>query len=354
MSKYWSTTVRNLEPYIPGEQPQDRKYIKLNTNESPYPPSPLAVEAIREAAGESLRLYPDPNCLELRQAIADYYALVPEQVFVGNGSDEVLAFAFQALFDPLKTIVFPEITYTFYPVYANLYGLKYQTIAQGDDFRIDPEPYCSGTAGGIILANPNSPTGTYLPLSAIEKVLCSNPQCVVIIDEAYIDFGGESAAQLINRYPNLLVMQTFSKSRCLAGLRVGFALGQPELIQALDRVKNSFNSYTLDRLAQRGARAAILDREYFEETRRKVIQTRERIIPVLRGLGFQVIDSQANFVFISHPAVPAEQLFSRLKEQGILVRHYRLPRIVNYLRVTIGTDLEMERFLEVIAGLVKA
>lgn len=352
MSKFWSKTVQNCDPYIPGEQPKDQQYIKLNTNESPYPPSPAAVKAMLAAVGDKLRLYPDPNCDELCQSIAEFYGINAEQVFVGNGSDEVLAFAYQAFFDPGKPIFFPEITYTFYPVYANLYGLDYRTIAQEEAFAIPLEQFCTGEAGGIILANPNSPTGTYLPLQSIERVIGSNPNCVVIIDEAYIDFGGDSAVQLINKYPNLIVMQTFSKSRCLAGLRVGFALGQPDLITALNRIKNSFNSYTLDRLAQVGASVAMQDREYFEKTKARVIKTRETITPALQALNFQVIKSQANFVFISHPLVSAEQLFWQLKERGILVRHYKHARIDNYLRVTIGTDLEMEQFLKVMAELV--
>ena len=352
MSKYWSKTARNSEPYTPGEQPKNQQYIKLNTNESPYPPSPVAVQAMIAAVGDKLRLYPDPNCDELRQSIADYYRVGAEQVFVGNGSDEILAFSYQAFFDPGKPILFPEITYTFYPVYANLYGIDYRTVAQDELFDVPLEEFCSGEAGGIILANPNSPTGNYVPLSSIERVLSSNPNCVVIIDEAYIDFGGDSAVQLINKYPNLLVMQTFSKSRCLAGLRVGFAVGQQDLITALNRIKNSFNSYTLDRIAQVGASEAIRDEKYFSETKTKVINTRERIKPVLEELNFQVVSSQANFIFISHPTITGEQLFRQLKERSILVRHYSLPRISNYLRVTIGTDEEMNQFLKIIAALV--
>lgn len=352
MSKYWSRTAQRIEPYVPGEQPQVKQFIKLNTNESPYPPSPQAIKALQAAITDKLRLYPDPNCTELHQAIAEYYGLEPDQVFAGNGSDETLAFAFQAFFDPGKPVLFPEITYSFYPVYASLYGLDYRTVPQDEEFCISLEALCTGEAGGIILANPNSPTGICLPLSAIEEVIRSNPQCVVIIDEAYIDFGGESAVPLIAEYPNLIVMQTFSKSRCLAGLRVGFALGRPQLLTALMRIKNSFNSYTLDRLAQIGACAAIGDREYFEETRAKIIKTRSELIPALENLGFKVCESRANFLFISHPSVPAISLLRQLKERGILVRHYQQPPIENYLRVTIGTAEEMEQFITAVSAIV--
>ncbi|MGB3972592.1 MAG: histidinol-phosphate transaminase [Peptococcia bacterium] len=344
MSKYWSRAVHSCQPYTPGEQPRGQSFIKLNTNENPYPPAPSVLKAIKEKSNDSLRLYPDPECLELRQTIAEYYGLDVDAVFCGNGSDEVLAFAFQAFFDPGREILFPKITYTFYPVYASLYNLDYHTVDMDENFNIQLEKLCSGEAGGIILANPNAPTGKFLPLSDIRQIIMANPQCVVIVDEAYIDFGGESALKFIQEYPNLLVIQTFSKSRSLAGLRVGFACGHKDLITALNRIKNSFNSYPLDRLAQVGAIAAIKDQAYFEETRQKVIKTRETVVPILRRLGFRVIDSLTNFVFISHNQVPAEELFQRLREKGILVRHYSLPRINNYLRVTIGTETEMVQF----------
>lgn len=352
MSNYWSKVAQSCRPYTPGEQPRGRSFIKLNTNENPYPPADSVLKAIQASLGMSLRLYPDPECLELKQTIAEYYGLQTEEVFCGNGSDEVLAFAFQAFFDPDKTIVFPEITYTFYPVYATLFKLTYQTIAQDEDFNIPIQDLCSGEAGGIILANPNAPSGKFIPLADIRRILEQNPQCVVIIDEAYIDFGGESAIPLIKQYPNLLVVQTLSKSRSLAGLRVGFACGQGHLITALDRIKNSYNSYPLDRLAQVGAIAAFQDTAYFEETRAKIIKTREWLVPALKKLGFKVIDSLANFIFISHPQIPGSTLFSQLREQGILVRHYSLPKIDNYLRVTIGTDQEMEHFHQVLTKLV--
>lgn len=352
MSKYWSRTVHHCEPYTPGEQPRGQSFIKLNTNENPYPPAPSVLKAISDNNGESLRLYPDPECLELRQTIAEYYGLQEKEVFCGNGSDEVLAFAFQAFFDPGRTILFPEVTYTFYPVYAALYNLDFKTITLDKEFTVPLDQFCGGEAGGIILANPNAPTGKFVPLNGIRHLLEKNPQCVVIIDEAYVDFGGESALQLIKEFPNLLVVQTFSKSRSLAGLRVGFACGQKDLIMALNMIKNSFNSYPLDRLAQAGAIAAIRDQAYFEETRLQIIKTRERLIPALESLGFQVIESLANFIFISHPQVPAASLFQKLRENGILVRHYSVSQIDNYLRVTIGTEAEMERFKQVLADLL--
>jgi len=352
MSRYWSRIAQKCGPYTPGEQPRRQNFIKLNTNENPYPPSEAVIKAIHKALDE-LRLYPDPESLDLRQAIAGYYGLHEDQVFVGNGSDEVLAFAFQAFFDPDKPVLFPEITYTFYPVYARLYGLSYQTVEQDENLAIPVESFCTGTAGGIVIANPNAPTGLLLPLDSVERIIAGNPQCVVIIDEAYVDFGGASAVSLIAKYPNLLVVQTFSKSRNLAGLRVGFALGQQELITALNQIKNSFNSYPLDRLAQAGAAAAIRDREYFAEITAKVIKTREWVIPALRELGFQVPDSRTNFVFISHPEIPGAQLFQLLRERGILVRYYNQPRIENYLRVTIGTDEEMHTFLRELSRIIK-
>ncbi len=347
MSTYWSELTASLEPYVPGEQPKDRTYIKLNTNENPYPPSPKALEAIREAAGADLRLYPDPTCDALCQTIADYYGFAKENVFVGNGSDEILAFAFPAFFSAKRPILFPDITYSFYPVYARLYGIPYETVPTDDLFRIDPKAYAAPN-GGVILPNPNAPTARYLIVNGIKEILEANKEQVVIVDEAYIDFGGESVTPLIAEYPNLLVVQTLSKSRSLAGLRVGMALGHPELIEGLNRIKNSFNSYTLDRLALAGAIASIEDREYFEETNRKVIATRERTTASLRQLGFEVIDSLANFVFVTHPEKEAGVLFSALKERGILVRYFNKPRIDRYLRVSIGTDDEMDAFLNVL------
>ncbi|CUH94987.1 Histidinol-phosphate aminotransferase [Propionispora sp. 2/2-37] len=351
MSKYWSKVVRTLEPYVPGEQPQDKQYIKLNTNENPYPPSPKAMLAMKAAAGEDLRLYPTPTCDDLRQCIANYHGLTKEQVFVGNGSDEVLAFCFLAYFNPGEPILFPDITYSFYPVYASLFHIDYRTVSLNDDFSIPAEKFLQNN-GGIIFPNPNAPTGRYLELEAVEKIIRENSERVVIVDEAYIDFGGESAVRLINQYANLLVVQTFSKSRSLAGLRIGFALGQGALIEALDRVKNSINSYTLDRVALAGARESFQDEAYFQTTRGKIMATRERVVAVLQSAGFTVVPSAANFIFISHPEMAAEVIFRQLRDYGVLVRYFNKPRINNYLRVSIGSDEEMDQFVAVLQKIV--
>jgi len=349
MNKYWSQTVKNIKPYVPGEQPKDRKYIKLNTNENPYPPSVKAIEAIKMAANDTLRLYPDPSGDELRDTIAEYFRLERENVFIGNGSDELLAFAFPAFFEPAGLpVLFAEVTYSFYPVYAEFFNIPYRLIPVDDEFNVSVEGYYQEN-GGIIIANPNAPSGKGLSLAAIEKILKQNENSVVILDEAYIDFGGQSAVPLINDYPNLLVIRTLSKSHSLAGLRVGYALGNQDIIEGITRVKDSINSYTVDRLAQAGAREAIKDDAYFQETRSEIIRTRERVSARLRDLGFQVIPSQANFVFISHPQCPGRVLFQSLREKGILVRYFDKPKIDNFLRVTIGTDEEMDRFLEATA-----
>lgn len=351
MSKYWSERVKSLEPYVPGEQPKDRKYIKLNTNENPYPPSPAVINAIKGACGEGLKLYPDPECGELKEAIAEYYHVKKEQVFVGNGSDEILAFSFMAFFNPGKPILFPDITYSFYPVYCKMFDIDYETVPLDGSFNLPVEEFCRKN-GGIIFPNPNAPTSIYLPLEEIRKILESNPDVPVIIDEAYIDFGGESAVSLIESFPNLLVIQTFSKSRSLAGLRVGFALGSTDMIEGLDRVKNSFNSYTLDRLAIAGAIEAIKDREYFLTTRQRIMNTRDRTTVSFRKIGFKVLDSRANFVFISHDRFPAGSIFEQLRERGILVRYFNKPGIDNYLRVTIGSDEEMDCLLGALEEIV--
>ena len=347
MKRFWSERIRNAVPYTPGEQPRDRKFVKLNTNECPYPPSPKVAEAIRAAAGDSLRLYPDPECLALRQAIARREGLGPEQVFCSNGSDEVLAFAFQAFFDPGREIVFPRITYSFYPVYTSYFGLTCRRVPMNPDFS-DPVDELCGNNGGVVLCNPNAPTGIAVGLDVVEQVLRANPEVVVIVDEAYVDFGAQSAVPLIRRYPNLLVVQTASKSRALAGLRVGWAMGQENLIDALRCVRDSINSYTVDRIAQAGARAAIEDEEYFQSIRRRVMTTRERTAKALKELGFTVLPSQANFLFISHPDRDGRQLLDRLRERGILVRWWGDPPIENWLRVTVGADGEMK---ELVRGL---
>ena len=341
MKEFWSDRIRGITPYTPGEQPKNRTFIKLNTNENPYPPSPKAVEAIQEAAGEGLRLYPDPEGTPLIQALARRTGLQENQIFVGNGSDEVLAFAFQAFFGEGSTIVFPDITYSFYPVYANLFGIRCRTIPLREDFTLPVEQFL-GDNDGVVIANPNAPTGIELAQESIRRILEGKPDQVVIVDEAYVDFGGVSALPLIDEYPNLLVVQTASKSRALAGLRVGFAFGNANLIAGINCVKNSINSYTLDRLAIVGATASVEDEDYFQAQRRRVMETRERTAARLRALGFTVLPSQSNFIFVSHPTVPAKTLFAGLREAGILVRYFAQPRIDNYLRITIGTDPDME------------
>jgi len=347
MSKFWSSTVRNLVPYVPGEQPKDKKYIKLNTNESPYPPSPRVLEAVKNAANGDLRLYPDPEFHELRDTVAQYYGLSREEVYAGNGSDELLAFAFQAFFEPGKRIIFPDITYSFYPVYCKLYYLDYETVALDDEFNVPVNEFLKEN-GGIIISNPKAPTAKYMGLDEIRTIVEYNKDSVVIIDEAYIDFGGESAVKLIKEYDNLLVIQTMSKSRCLAGLRLGLVMGSKELIDGIIRVKNSFNSYPVDRLALAGAVEAIRDEKYFRDTVNKIINTREWVSLKLKELGFKVLESKANFLFISHSKINAEVLFNYLRENGILVRFFKKPRIDNFLRVTIGTDNEMEEFIRVV------
>ncbi|NJD08082.1 MAG: histidinol-phosphate transaminase [Methylococcaceae bacterium] len=347
MSKYWSDLVHRLTPYVPGEQPKLSGLVKLNTNENPYPPSPAVMEALQRELGDGLRLYPDPNSERLKASIADFFGLAPDQVFVGNGSDEVLAHAFQALLKHEHPILFPDITYSFYPVYCGLYGIDYRTVPLDEEMAIRVDDYRAPN-GGIVLANPNAPTGRLLELEAIDRLLAANPESPVIIDEAYIDFGGESAAGLLAKHPNLLVIQTLSKSRSLAGLRVGYALGHPQLIEGLERVKGSFNSYPLDRLAAAGAVAALQDREYFEQTRHRVMATREWLREALQQRGFLVIPSSANFLFVRHPQRDAAQLAQFLRDRHIIVRHFRLPRIEQYLRITVGQDAECRALIDAI------
>ena len=351
MSQYWSKRVHELDPYTPGEQPQDQQYIKLNTNENPYPPSPQAITAMRHAASDNMRLYPDPNAQVLKQAIADFYQLTPEQVFVGNSSDEVLAHTFVALLKHEKPLLFPDISYSFYPAYCRLFGITAEQIPLADDFTIRTQDY-ERPNGGIIFPNPNAPSGIALTLTDIEKILRANPESVVVIDEAYIDFGGDTATPLIQQYPNLLITQTFSKSRSLAGLRVGFAMGHPELIEGLERVKNSFNSYPLDRAAIAGATASINDKDYFNETCDKIIHTREKTSQALAQLGFNVLESKTNFVFAKPAKKDAQTLYAALKNKGILVRYFNAPRIDDYLRITIGTDEEMEQLIDTLKTLL--
>lgn len=355
MSVYWNSKVRSLEPYVPGEQPRDRTYIKLNTNENPYPPSPATLQAIRAAASESLRLYPDPTALELRRGIAGRYGVGEDQVFVGNGSDEILAFCFGAFFEAgagAEPILFPDISYSFYPVYADLWGVPFRTPALDEDFRVVVEDYL-GPSGGVIFPNPNAPTGRALPLAEVLRIVEAQAasETVVVVDEAYVDFGAESAVGALSDHPNLLVVHTLSKSRSLAGLRVGYALGNSELIEGLRRVKDSFNSYTLDRCALAGATAALADGEYYEEVSRRIASTRDRTAAALGELGFLGPPSSANFLFLRHPGFRGEELFAALRERGILVRHFRKPRIGEYLRISVGTEEEMDALVEACSDL---
>ena len=351
MNQYWSRRIRDIVPYTPGEQPKDRKFIKLNTNECPYPPSPKVLAAIREAVGESLRLYPDPECLDLRAAIARREGLDVDQVFCGNGSDEILAFAFQAFFDPDREVVFPRITYSFYPVYTDFFGLNRREVPMNPDFS-DPIDLLCGNNGGVVLANPNAPTGIAVGLDVVEKLLRANPDVVVIVDEAYVDFGADSAVELIGRYPNLLVVQTTSKSRALAGLRVGWAMGDPGLIAGLRCVRDSINSYTVDRLAQAGAAAAIRDEDYFQTIRRQVMETRRWTERTLKEKGFTVLPSQANFLFVSSPGRDGKALLDGLRERGVLVRWWDRPEVRDWLRVSVGTDREMALLTAALENLV--
>jgi len=350
MSRFWSPVVHNLSPYVPGEQPRQDGVVKLNTNENPYPPSPRVLAAIA-AATDRLRLYPDPGASALRETIAAHYGVAPEEVFVGNGSDEVLAHTFQALLKHDAPLLFPDITYSFYPVYCGLYGIRYEEVPLDAAMRVEIADYrrpCSA----IILPNPNAPTGIGLPREAIETLVAEHPDQLVVIDEAYVDFGAESAVPLVARHDNLLIVQTLSKSRALAGLRVGFAVGQRPLIEALERVKDSFNSYPLDCLALAGAAAAIADDAWFAETRQRIMANRQSLIGALSGLGFEVLPSVANFVFARHRGHSGADLAARLRERDVLVRHFRKRRIEDFLRITVGTEEQCSRLMAVLRGLI--
>lgn len=346
--RFWSPEVRELEPYVPGEQPKIQNLLKLNTNENPYPPSPKVVEAVQAVLHEqadALRLYPDPDATVLKQAIAKQQNIDVSQVFVGNGSDEVLAHIFKAFFLQDEPILYPDITYSFYPVYSQFFGTKTKEIPLNENFEIDVRDYTQPN-GGVIITNPNAPTSIALSLAEIEQVLQANPDRVVVIDEAYVDFGAESAVSLINRYENLVVCQTTSKSRSLAGLRVGFAIAQSHLIAALEAVKNSFNSYPIDRFAIAAAVASFEDQAYFEEQCQKVITSREKLVRDLTVLGFNVLPSKANFIFATHSQHDAGQLAQKLREQGIIVRYFNKPRINQFLRITVGTDEQNARLVQ--------
>lgn len=350
-SRYWSDVVRDLTPYVPGEQPKLNNLLKLNTNENPYPPSPRVQAAITQELA-NLQLYPDPNSDRLRESLAETYGLSAEQVFVGNGSDEVLAHVFLALLAQDEPILFPDITYSFYPVYCGLYGIDYEEVPLSETLQIRLDDY-RRLNGGIIFANPNAPTGCAVGLADIRRLLEHNTESVVVIDEAYVDFGTESAVGLIHDYANLVVVQTMSKSRALAGLRIGYALGDAELIEGLERVKNSFNSYPIDRLASAGAIAALGDRDYFATMCKQISVTRLALVQNLRELGFEVLPSQANFVFTRHPACDAEDLQAGLRARHVIVRHFDHPRIDQYLRITVGTAEQCVRLMQALQELIK-
>lgn len=345
MKEMWSADLLDMKPYVPGEQPKDRRYIKLNTNENPYPPSPKAIEAIKNAACADLRLYPDGESSDLLAAISEFTGLPATRLFAGNGSDEVLAIAFRAFFASGAKARTPDVGYSFYPVYAELFGTDIEYVPLNDDYTVPVEKFID-TPGGVVLANPNAPTGEALPLHDIERIAAGNPGRLVLIDEAYVNFGAETAMGLIDRYDNLLVVRTTSKAHSLAGIRAGWAMGSENLIAALNTVKNCVNSYTVDRLAQAGAAAAIRDRQYFDECCAKVIATRERTADALRALGFELTNSKTNFLFAKHPAFSAKELFLTLRGRGILVRYWDLPRVNDRLRISIGTDAEMDELVK--------
>lgn len=352
MSRYWSDVVQTLTPYVPGEQPKLADLIKLNTNENPYGPSPKVLAALRAEIGDTLRLYPDPTSEKLRRAIADFHGLTSDQVFVGNGSDEVLAHTFLALLKHDAPLLFPDISYSFYPVYCRLYGIDYCEVPLTETFEISVNDY-RRLNGGIIFANPNAPTGRLLQVSEIERLLKITTGSIVVIDEAYVDFGGLSCTHLVKDYPHLLVVHTLSKSHALAGLRVGYAVGQPLLIEALNRVKDSFNSYPLDRLAQAGATAAIEDRAWLKTSCDKVIASRVRLVSQLIGLGFEVLPSAANFIFAAHAKFSGAIIAGRLRDRNILVRHFSKPaRIAPFLRISVGTDDNCSALISALGSIV--
>lgn len=344
MQQEWMKNLRDIEPYVPGEQSREKNIVKINANENPYPPSPEAIKAINEFDCNRLRFYPDANALEFKKALAEFYGVSVENVFLGNGSDDVLALSFQAFFNSDKPIAYPDITYSFYPVWCRLFNIPYKNYPLDDNFRINPEDYKEQN-GGVIIPNPNAPTSLGEGREFIEKIMEYNKDSVVIIDEAYVDFGGYSSVELTKKYENLLITGTFSKSRSLAGMRIGYAIGSKALISVLEAVKNSYNSYTLNSISMAAGTAAIKDRAYFESTVSKVIATRQRVSEELRALGFTVLNSQTNFLFATHNAINIKDYFEWLKAQKVFIRYFNLPRINNYVRITIGTDDEMNVFL---------
>ncbi len=348
----WEDNVRKVVPYVAGEQPNKPNMIKLNTNECPYPPAPGVAKLAAQMDCEALRLYPDPNTTSLVDTLAEYYEVKPEQVFVGVGSDDVIAMAFMTFFNSDKPILFPDVTYSFYDVWADLYRIPYQTCALDDNWHICPEDYKQPN-GGIIFPNPNAPTGLMEDLSVVEEIIAANQDVIVMVDEAYVDFGGTSALSLVDKYDNLLVVQTFSKSRAMAGMRIGFCIGNEKLIRYLNDVKFSFNSYTMNYPSQVLGVEAVRDDAYFKETTGKIVATRERVKKELKALGFDFPDSKANFVFATHESIPAQEIFQALREADIYVRYWNKPRINNYLRITIGTDEEMDRLLAFLKDYLK-
>lgn len=349
MENLWTKNLRDIEPYVPGEQSKDKDIVKLNANENPYPPSPKAIEALKNIDSENLRFYPNANATKLKKALADYYNVRTENVFVGNGSDDVIAIAFQALFNSDLPIIYPDLTYSFYPVWCSLFSIPYKTYPVDNNFRINPDDYKEAN-GGVVIPNPNAPTSISEGLDFIEKIMEYNQDSVVIIDEAYVDFGGVSSVELTKKYENLLVTGTFSKSRSLAGLRLGFAIGSETLISVLEAVKNSYNSYTVDTIAVEMGTASILDDEYFKSTCKKVIATRTRITDEMRKMGFEVLDSSANFIFATRENTSMKDMFEYLKTKKVFIRYFSLPRIDNYVRISIGTDEEMDILIKEIRG----
>lgn len=345
MENLWKNNLRKITPYVPGEQSKEKNIVKLNANENPYPPSPKAIEALKSFNSDRLRYYPNANSTELKEALAEYYNVDIENIFVGNGSDDVLAIAFQSFFNSDKPIVYPDLTYSFYPVWCDLFGIPYKTYPVDDNFRIIPEDYKEAN-GGVVIPNPNAPTSIGEGLDFVEKIMQYNPDSVVIIDEAYVDFGGTSSVELTNKYKNLLITGTFSKSRSLAGLRIGFAVGSKELISVMEAVKNSYNSYTVDSVSIAMGTASVRDDEYFKATCKRIIDTRERFTKEMKELGFKVLDSSTNFIFATHSDLSMKDMFEYLKTKNVFIRYFSLPRIDNYTRITIGTDEEMDILLK--------
>ena len=347
----WKNNIRKVVPYVPGEQPKIQNIVKLNTNECPYPPSPAVIKAVADYADSGLRKYPSIACTQLKAALEKTYPVNDDMLFLGNGSDEVLALCFMTFFNSEKPVLFPDITYSFYDVWCGLYNIKYKRVPLNDKFEIVPEDYY-GESGGIVIANPNAPTSIYMPLESIENILMHNSDVIVIIDEAYIDFGGVSAVSLLDKYDNLVVVQTFSKSRALAGMRVGYAMAGKELIGALEAVKNSFNSYTVNTLSQAAAAAAANDTDYWQDCCNKIKATRARLVAELDKLGFDTLPSSANFIFTANKNINAKDLFEYLRDQGIIVRYFDKPRINDRLRITVGTDEETDKLIAAIKNYI--